>query len=75
MIGKGSQGKVFLAKNAVDGKTYALKVVPKTKIKYDTNEIENLQQLVGESVDEHPFVSSRMFVFNEASKFVFVQNF
>jgi len=41
MLGKGSQGKVYLVKNSDDGKNYAMKIVPKTKIKYDIGIVDN----------------------------------
>lgn len=52
-----------------------MKIVPKDKIKYDTKAIDNPYNIVADAVDEHPFVSSRNFVFNLQSKFIFVQNF
>lgn len=55
---------MYLVKNPADNKYHAMKVVPKDKIKYDTKAIDNPYDLVAEAVDEHPFVSSRNFVFN-----------
>jgi serine/threonine protein kinase len=75
VIGKGYFGKVTQVKFKMDGQTYALKTIKKSKLK-EQKHIEHikLERKILEIID-HPFIISLKFAFQTPSKLYLAMDF
>ena len=76
MIGKGSFGKVYMAKHKLENKIYAIKILQKLAIK-KKNEVRHImaeRNVLVRNID-HPFLVSLHYSFQTNDKLYFVLDY
>ncbi len=76
MIGKGSFGKVYMARHKIENKIYAIKILQKLAVK-KKNEVKNImaeRNVLVRNID-HPFLVSLHYSFQTNDKLYFVLDY
>lgn len=75
IIGKGTFGKVFLVKNRINNKLYAMKSIRKDIVlEHDSLENLHLEKQILNSVN-HPFIINMEYVFIKDFRIYFIMDF
>jgi serine/threonine protein kinase len=76
VIGKGSFGKVYMARHKIENKIYAIKILQKLAVK-KKNEVKNImaeRNVLVRNID-HPFLVSLHYSFQTNDKLYFVLDY